>query len=417
MIEPNKTVSFQFIETQGELLRFLDETDKATWIGCDTEFISEGRYQPDLCLVQVSTELGDYILDPLSIHDLTPFWERFCRDDTLAVTHACRSELEFCFRAVKRMPSKIFDVQLAAAFVGFGYPLNFKSLADQTIHVNLEKSETLTDWSRRPLLSSQLKYALQDVCYLWKIVESLQRRLDAQKRTDWFQREMAEYTESLKTAFTEEGWRKIVGPTLKTRTELATVRELWRWRRERAIARNTPPHRIMRDDLIVALAKRHSADPERVAVTRGLSGKPDSPWIKEICGVIQRATSLPEDQKPRPMTVNYPVYKVASQLVHLLLTQYCQKRQISPSLVMTTRDVREAIALRQGTLPKGEKARLRTGWRAEFLGDFLDAVLDGRYAMQIMGDLEENPLRLIDVGELNAKSVLDVKESDPENGD
>ena len=113
------------------------------------------------------------------------------------------------------------------------------------------------------------------------------------------------------------------------------------------------------------------------------------------------------------MTVNYPVYKVASQLVHLLLTQYCQKRQISPSLVMTTRDVREAIALRQGTLPKGEKARLRTGWRAEFLGDFLDAVLDGRYAMQIMGDLEENPLRLIDVGELNAKSVLDVKESDP----
>ena len=203
MIEPNKTVSFQFIETQGELLRFLDETDKATWIGCDTEFISEGRYQPDLCLVQVSTELGDYILDPLSIHDLTPFWERFCRDDTLAVTHACRSELEFCFRAVKRMPSKIFDVQLAAAFVGFGYPLNFKSLADQTIHVNLEKSETLTDWSRRPLLSSQLKYALQDVCYLWKIVESLQRRLDAQKRTDWFQREMAEYTESLKTAFTE----------------------------------------------------------------------------------------------------------------------------------------------------------------------------------------------------------------------
>ena len=412
MTEPKKAVPFKFIEKQSELYRFLEATDKATWIGCDTEFISEGRYQPDLCLVQVSTELGDYILDPLSIGDLNPFWERFCREDTLAVTHACRSELEFCYRAIKRMPPRLFDVQLAAAFVGLGYPLNFKSLASQTIHVELEKSETLTDWSRRPLLSAQLKYAIQDVCYLGDIVVALQRKLNARGRTDWFERESIEYMETLQNAFTEENWRKISGPTVKTRTELAVVRELWRWRRDRALSRNTPPHRVMRDDLIVALAKRHSADPERVAVTRGLSGKPDSPWIREICGVIQTAMDLPEAQKPRISNNNYPVYKVASQLVHLLLTQYCQRRQISPSLVMTTRDVREAIAAREGTLPAEEHSRLRSGWRAEFLGDFLDAVLDGRYAMQIKGDLEENPLRLIDVGELNAKAVLEDKDDD-----
>ena len=417
MENPEKTVPFKFVETQGELLRFLDETDKSTWIGCDTEFISEGRYHPDLCLVQVSTETGDYILDPLTIRDLTPFWERFCREDTLAVVHACRSELEFCYRAVKRLPPKIFDVQLAAAFVGFGYPLNFKSLVAQTIRVNLEKSETLTDWSRRPLLSSQLQYALQDVCYLGQIVETLQRELDAQGRSDWFHQEMAEFADSLKTTFVDESWRKISGPTIKTRTELATVRELWRWRRDRALARNTPPHRVMRDDLIVALAKRHSADPERVAVTRGLNGKADSPWIREICGVIQKALDLPEDQKPKLETNNYPVYKIASQLVCLLLTQYCQRRKISPSVVVTTRDVREAIAARQGTLPADIKPRLRTGWRAEFLGEFLDNVLNGRYAMQITGDLEENPLRLIDVGELEARAVFDIKETGGEGGE
>ena len=417
MANPEKKIPFMFVETQGELLRFLDETDKSSWIGCDTEFISEGRYHPDLCLVQVSTETGDYILDPLSIHDLTPFWERFCREDTLAVVHACRSELEFCYRAVKRLPSKIFDVQLAAAFVGLGYPLNFKSLTAQTIRVNLEKSETLTDWSRRPLLSAQLQYALQDVCYLGRIVETLQRELDAQGRSNWFQEEMAEFAESLKTTFVDESWRKITGPTIRTRTELATVRELWRWRRDRAVARNTPPHRVMRDDLIVALAKRHSADPERVAVTRGLNGKADSPWIREICGVIQKALDLPEDQKPKLETNNYPVYKIASQLVCLLLTQYCQRRKISPSVVMTTRDVREAIAARQGTLPADIKPRLRTGWRAEFLGEFLDNVLNGRYAMQITGDLEENPIRLIDVGELEARTVFEVKETDSENGE
>ena len=415
--KPGKEASFKFVETQSEFFRFLIETDKSAWIGCDTEFISEGRYLPDLCLVQVSTEAGDYILDPLAIRDLTPFWERFCREDTLAVVHACRSELEFCYRAVKRLPPKIFDVQLAAAFVGLGYPLNFKSLAAQTIRVNLEKSETLTDWSRRPLLSAQLQYALQDVCYLWRIVESLQRKLDAQGRSGWFQQEMSEYVASLQTTFVDESWRKITGPTIKTRTELATVRELWRWRRDRAIARNTPPHRVMRDDLIVALAKRHSADPERVAVTRGLSGKPDSPWIREICGVIQKALNLPDDQKPKMESVNYPVYKIASQLVCLLLTQYCQRRQISPSVVMTTRDVREAIAAHQGTLPADITPRLKTGWRAEFIGEFLDNVLNGRYAMQITGELEENPIRLIDVGELEARAVFDVKETGGEGGE
>ena len=82
---------------------------------------------------------------------------------------------------------------------------------------------------------------------------------------------------------------------------------------------------------------------------------------------------------------------------------------------MTTRDVREAIASHQGTLPADITPRLKTGWRAEFLGEFLDNVLNGRYAMQITGDLEENPLRLIDVGELEARAVFEVKETDSED--
>ena len=149
-----KNVPFQYITSQRDLSRFLAENEDADWIGYDTEFISEGRYLPELCLVQVSTPHGNYIIDSLIVDDLTPFWERVCRDDTVSLVHACRSELEFCYRSIKRFPSRIFDVQLAAAFVGLGYPLNFKTLASVTINVDLDKSETLTDWRQRPLLAS-----------------------------------------------------------------------------------------------------------------------------------------------------------------------------------------------------------------------------------------------------------------------
>ena len=117
---PDHAAPYQYITSQAGLYRFLDENENATWFGYDTEFISEGRYLPELCLVQVATEFGNYLLDPLKLNDLNPFWERLCREDTLTIAHACRSELEFGFRAIKRFPAKIFDVQLAAAFVGYG---------------------------------------------------------------------------------------------------------------------------------------------------------------------------------------------------------------------------------------------------------------------------------------------------------
>ena len=116
------------------------------------------------------------------------------------------------------------------------------------------------------------------------------------------------------------------------------------------------------------------------------------------------------------------LYEQEGKVVKLMLNRPSKRNAMNHAIIQGLHDAFDRIAKDDSVSVvviggKGEKARLRTGWRAEFLGDFLDAVLDGRYAMQIMGDLEENPLRLIDVGELNAKSVLDVKESDPESGD
>ena len=262
-------VEYQYIQTQSDLLRFLDEIEQATWIAYDTEFISEGRYRAELCLVQTSTESGNYLLDPLRIRDMRPFWERLCREGTTSIAHSCRSELEFCYREIGRFPSRVFDVQLAAAFVGLDYPLNFKSLAVETIGAEIDKSETRTDWKRRPLLSGQLEYALNDVQYLKQIADYLTSELGKMNRISWFIEETLDYCETLKESFNDDQWRRILGTKRFSRDELAIIRELWVWRHEKALARNIPPARVFRDDMILEVAKHKTSDPKRIAVIRG----------------------------------------------------------------------------------------------------------------------------------------------------
>ena len=390
-------VEYQYVSSRAQFLTFLEKNQNAKWFAFDTEFISEGRREAELCLLQVATERGNYILDPLILPSLTPFWELLCRDDVVSIVHAGRSELEFCRRAINRFPSKVFDVQLAAAFVGLGYPLSYKTLAEETIKVRLTKSETLTDWKRRPLLRSQLDYAINDVCHLKKIADRLTKSLNDAGRLGWFEEETQNYCVELEKSLSEESWKKISGVKHCNAIELALVRALWRWRVEKSLAKNAPPQRVMRDPVILNLAKNKTADPERIAVTRGINAPAHSPYIKELSSVVQSALNLPTDEMPIPEDLHFPAYELASQLVGVALGQYCRRRSLSTRLFMTSLDVREAIAAHEGTLPQGVVSKLGVGWRAEFLGDFLQNVLSGRYAMKLVGNFDDDPLELVDL--------------------
>ena len=119
---------------------------------------------------------------------------------------------------------------------------------------------------------------------------------------------------------------------------------------------------------------------------------------EEIIGTADEpAEEIPAEEKPKlSARPSYPQYALATQLLGILVNQYSTRRGISPRLVSTTTDVRQAIAAREGTLPASETPRLLTGWRAKFLDDFIGDCLDGRFAMRFSNDLESLPLQLID---------------------
>ena len=182
--------------------------------GCfafDTEFVSEDTFEPVLCLIQVATDERLAVIDPLPLRDLTPFWDAVNDPAIEVIMHAAGEDLRICRFQTGRVPAKVFDVQIVAGLVGFGYPLSLGNLANQTVRATLAGGETRTDWRRRPLSPGQLRYAIDDVRYLFSIADFLKTQLENLDREAWAEAELATFLSDIATRSDEERWRKLSG--------------------------------------------------------------------------------------------------------------------------------------------------------------------------------------------------------------
>ena len=222
----------------------------------DTEFVSEDTFEPVLCLIQVATQERLAAVDPLALGDMATFWE-VVNDPTIEVVmHAAGEDLRIDSLSSGRLPERVVDVQVAAGLVGFGYPLSLGNLVFQTLGVSLVGGETRTDWRRRPLSDGQLRYALDDVRYLLDAADWFNARLDELGRRDWAEIEYRSLIESIRARDDEDRWRRLSGLNPLTRRGLELARRLSEWRRAEARRSNRPLRHILRDDLLIAIAKR-----------------------------------------------------------------------------------------------------------------------------------------------------------------
>jgi ribonuclease D len=286
-------VQHEHITTDRDLAKFCQELADAPSISFDTEFVSEHTYRPQLCLVQVAAGDRLAVIDPLPIRDVTPFWKLLAAPGHETIVHAGREELLFCAAAVGRPPERLFDVQIAAGLVGFDYPAGYGSLISKLLGQRLHKGETRTDWRRRPLSTDQIEYALDDVRYLQEIAKRLRARLDQLGRTGWMDSEMAAWQSDVEATRSNERWWKVSGTSGLSRRSLAVVRELWRWRESEAEKRDCPTRRVLRDDLIIELAKRRSPDVKQIRAVRGMERGDLQRALPQLAAAVGRALALP----------------------------------------------------------------------------------------------------------------------------
>jgi len=388
-------VQYEHIISDQHLRDFCEIITPARVVAFDTEFVSEDSYQPELCLIQLAAEGRLAIVDPLEVPDLSPLWNLLVAPGRETLVHAGREEFRFIHKATGQRPSEWFDVQVAAGLIGLEYPASYGTLSSKLLGKTLEKGETRTDWRRRPLTARQLEYALQDVTELEEIRRVLHRRLSELGRLSWLADELADWQAELEDYDTGERWQRTAGIAGLSLRSLAVVRELWLWRDSEAERRNVPTRRVLRDDLLVELAKRQTADPKRIRAVRGMERGDLQRYMPRIIQCVEKAMALKDTELPRlAKKSSRPQLNLLGQFLSTALGSICRSAQVAPSLAGTAQDVRDLIAYRLnlGGFDNGDVPSLARGWRAEVVGQVIDHLLAGDISIRIADPLADEPL-------------------------
>ena len=352
----------------------------------DLEFIRERSYVPQLALIQMVVGDTCVIIDPLDIHDLSPLFALVSCPDILKVLHAAGQDLEILYWHSGKTPAAIFDTQIAAALVGLGDQLSYGRLVESLLGVTLIKGESYSDWLLRPLTAAQLSYAVDDVRYLPALYHLLSARLEEMGRTSWAIEEFQKYDHPEPyQRHPRDLFRRIRRGRTLSAQGLAILRELAEWREREAQRRDCPPGSVIRDEALVALARKAPQSFDDLQRLRGLPRRELEQSAMEFLQAVARGLAVTEAERPQA-TQQWRLTQVEKLMVKFLdtcLGALCQQHRLSAACVGNRADLEELVhRYRRGCL-QIEKCRIVNGWRGTLVGRDLLAILAGRIGVQL----------------------------------
>ncbi len=362
-VRKKKQVVHQDITTAEQLKQFAQDNQGITWLGFDTEFINEKRFYPLLCLIQVITEHGVYILDPLTLPDLDLFLAMVEDPSILKITHAGENDYRLLNALYGTYPKTLFDTQIAAGFLTFTYPISFQKLVASELKVSLNKSSSVTDWQARPIRPQQLTYALNDVLYLPELWRGMTAQLEQLNRAHWCQEEVDKWTEA--SYYQSDDVASLFKSTLHThlnqQARMFLVR-LMAWRLEEAKRRNITKDMVFPTKKMMMVAKGIGQGLSSLRQNRLISDK----LIKthgKLWEKLFKAPMSDEEQAlfklMQPWTEETPEEAISAEFLYLLIRERCFKAGMAHSIVLSKSALRN------------RNQSLNSGWRRELLGDSL----------------------------------------------
>lgn len=355
----------------------------------DLEFISQGRYIPELALVQLAwSEPNDphpeqprvALVDPLAV-DPRPVLALVAEPAIETIAHAATQDLALLAYRFDLRAAGFWDTQIAAAFTGLGTGLGYGRLIEATCGIRLDKGPQWTDWLRRPLSAEQLRYAVDDVRFLPSVWRSLRRELEQLGRIAWVCDECS--AAAVEAARRDPpalayrrvgGWNGLDGPALGALCAAAA------WRESQALARNRPPQKILADRVLLSLAERR---PDSVAGLRKLTGNRelDEAALAELAtGITAGAGNPPAPERGRKAGLSARAQALAQ--VFLAIVQLRAVEQNLPLRYLGTRaDAEELAAWCEAGRPETVVPVLLAGWRRQAVGETLLSWLGGELAL------------------------------------
>ncbi len=353
----------------------------APLVALDTEFMRERTYFARLCLIQMATTETSYLIDAIALEGkLEPLARVLGAPGVVKIVHAGSQDIEILLRATGSTVAPVFDTQIAATLAGFPTQVGYAQLAHDLLGVKIDKSDTFTDWSVRPLSETQLVYAEADVLHLPEVYRLLHERLVREGRLGW----LADDFERLADPATYEvdprvQYRRVKRASSLDRRSLAVLRELAAWRETEAQRRDTPKRWLISDESLIEVARRRPGSAAEFAAIRGVNDRVASRNASAVLAAIEAGMAVPDDELPRlPKRDRIPTdAQPVADLLNAVLRVRAREHGVAPGLIASRDDLeRFAAGDREGH-------PLSSGWRHTLAGAELGAILDGTVSVAV----------------------------------
>jgi len=375
------------ISTTEALADAVRRAREAGAVGVDTEFIWDRTYYPTLGLIQIGYPDGRCeLIDAPAVRDWSPLAELMSDPDTVKILHDAQQDLNILHRACGGLPKNIFDTQRSSGFVGLSSTISLSELLKTLLRVRLAKTETRSDWTKRPLTDAQLKYAEDDVRHSVDLMAKIMDKAEILGRKAWIEDEMKIYEDESNYVERDPDYEmpRVRGSGSLTSQQRDILRSLGAWRELKARRRNLPRGFVLSDDAVVSLTKRPPSKPEDIRPMKGLSERNANRNRQHIWDAIERGRkgALPELANNKHIGPSPDDgYEARVDLSLASIKGMCLADKIDPALIGNRAEV-TAFVLEIDHIDPARHRMLR-GWRGEFCGAALKRLLQGQGSVSI----------------------------------
>ncbi|GAA5646637.1 ribonuclease D [Vibrio proteolyticus] len=376
--QSEKFVNYQIITQVSELETVCQQARERDVVMLDTEFVRTRTYYPQLGLIQLFDGDTLSLIDPVALEEMTAFVELLKDASVMKVLHACGEDLEVFQNAFGCTPVPMIDTQIMAAFLGHGLSTGFATLVAEYQGLELDKSESRTDWVARPLSQKQLEYAAADVYYLYPLYDKL---LAEVQQAGWWEAAQQEsdllVQKRIRTANIDNAYLDIKGAWQLRPSELAILKPLATWRIEYAMKNDLALNFVFKDTDLLTIARLGIRSPQRME-QEGMDPRSVRRHGGRIAGIVKRAQQTPAEQYPEKIErlMDLPGYKQlfkklkdevkhVSQNTGLASEFLASKKQLNQVISWVWRKERDSVRLPD----------VMQGWRKPLFGEKLDSLI------------------------------------------
>lgn len=293
-----------YVETDKALRSLIPHFSAEPFVAIDTESNSLYAYREQVCLFQITTRRGDYIIDPFAIADMSPLGEVLANPRIEKIFHAAEYDVMGIKRDYGFTLANVFDTMIAARICGHPQ-VGLNNLLQQYLGVQLDKRHQRDNWGQRPLAPESLLYAQMDTHFLPMLRNDLYDQLAQQGRLDEAYEAFAElpYIQPSNSQFDPDGYWHMGRPQGLKGRQMAILRELYLLREQLASQRDLPPFKVLSNDMLIGLAQ---AAPASKAALAEIKGMPAGFVRRHGSAVLEAVQAGQQAKPPRPPRQHRP---------------------------------------------------------------------------------------------------------------